>query len=85
MNIPTQLLCQVQVKPPGVEFLGTISKFRTRNKILLLLAYFLHKSHKIQQIHIVVMQKLQNVQKSVLQVQSSCFAYVLVADSVVGS
>ena len=59
---------------------------RKENKILLLLAYALHDGKKIQQNHVVVRQKLQrNVQKSVLQVQNGCFAYVLVADYVVGS
>ena len=59
------------------------------NKILLLLAYILHNghnSHKSQQNHVVVSQELpRNVQKGVLQVQSGCFAYVLIADCVVWS
>ena len=59
------------------------------NKILLLLAYVLHNSHnshKSQQNHVVVSQKLpRNVQKGVLQVQSGCFVYVLIADCVVWS
>ena len=56
------------------------------NEILFLLAYVLHNSHKSQQNHVVVSQKLpRNVQKGVLQVQSSCFAYVLIADCVVWS
>ena len=32
--IPTHLLCQMWADPTGVEFLGTISKFKKKNKIL---------------------------------------------------
>ena len=30
--ISTHLLCQMQANPTGAEYLGTISKFRKRNK-----------------------------------------------------
>ena len=42
--IPTYLLCQMKENPSGTEFLGTISKFRKRNKISSLLLYVLHKT-----------------------------------------
>ena len=42
--IPTPLLCQKLADPPGVEFEGTISKFRKRNKISSELVYVLHKT-----------------------------------------
>ena len=39
-----------------VEFLGTISKFRKRNKISLLLVYVLHKTRLIWYFQVVVVQ-----------------------------
>ena len=42
--IPTHLLCQKLTNPPGVEFQGTITKFRKRNQISSLLVYVLHKT-----------------------------------------
>ena len=42
--IPTHLLCRMYENPPQVEFQGTISKFRNRNKISSLLVYVLLKT-----------------------------------------
>ena len=42
--IPTHLFCQILADPPGVEFQGTITKFRKRNKISSSLVYVLHKT-----------------------------------------
>ena len=50
--------------PPEFEFQGNIFKFRKRNKISSL------------HFHVLVVEKRQrNVQKSVMHVQSCCFAY----------
>ena len=46
---------------PTVDFLRTTLKFRKRSKILSSLVYVLHKTSR-------------NVQKSVMHVQSCCFA-----------
>ena len=42
--IPTHLLCRMYKNHPQVEFQGTISKFRNRNKISSLLVYVLLKT-----------------------------------------
>ena len=61
--------------PPQFEFLGSLPKFRKRDKIWSLLVYALHKC-RTWQFHIVVVQKRQrNVQKSVIHVQSCWFAF----------
>ena len=65
------------MNPPKAEFQVTvfISKLRKRNKISSLLVYVLHK-HEIRHFHVVVVQKREgNLQKSVVHVQSCCFAY----------
>ena len=42
--------------PSEVEFLGTISKYSKRNKILSLLVYVVHKT-EIRHVYVVVVQK----------------------------
>ena len=73
--IPTRLLCQMQANPTGAEFLSAISKFIKSKKILSLLVYVLHKTWNYRHFHVVVMQwRQRNEQKSVMHVQSCCFA-----------
>ena len=70
--IPTHLLCQMWANPPEVEFQGTISKVRKRNKISSLLVFFLQK-RELRRFHVVIVQwRQRNVQKSV---QSCWFSH----------
>ena len=65
----------MQANPPEAKFQMTISKLRKRSKISSLLVYVLHK-RQIGHFHVLVVQKRErNVQKSVVHVRSSCFAY----------
>jgi len=43
--------------PPGVEFLGTISKYSKRNEISWLIVYVLRKTRNLRHVHVVVVQK----------------------------
>ena len=95
--IPSRLLCQMQANSSGAELLSTTSKLIKRKKILPLLVYVLYKlaltagivKREIRHFHVVVVQwRQRNVQKSVMHVQSCCFAlssycffYFLVAAS----
>ena len=74
--IPTHLLCQMQANSSGAEFLSTISKFIKRKKISSLLVYITSfTKREIGHYHLVVVQwRQRNVQKSVMHVQSCCFA-----------
>ena len=54
--------------PPGVEFLRALSKVRERKKISSV-------KHEIRYFHVVDVQcRQRNAQKSVMHVQSCCFA-----------
>ena len=90
--IPTHLLCQMSVNPPGIEFQGTISKFKKRNKISSFCLFMSWIKCEISHFH--VGKRAKKCTKSVMQVRSCCFAYktycffffdVLVAVRVVGS
>ena len=73
--IPTRLLCKMQANSSGAEFLSAISKFIKSKKILSLLVYVLHKTWNYRHFHVVVVQwRQRNEQKSVMHVQSCCFA-----------
>ena len=54
--IPTHFLCQMLANPPGVEFLGTISKLRKRNWISSSLVTSPTK-REIRHFHVVVVEK----------------------------
>ena len=56
--IPAHLLDQNKANPPGVEILGSLSRFRRRNRISPSIVLFSIKC-KIRHFHVVVMQKRQ--------------------------
>ena len=60
---------------PGVDFLGTTLKFWKGKKNSLLLVYYVLHKRWIRDFHAVVVQwRQKGAQKSVLYVQSYCFA-----------
>ena len=66
--IPTHLLCQMWANPPEVEFQGTISKSRFRRYL-----FTFSIKREIRLFHVAVVQKWQEVYKSVMHVRSCCF------------
>ena len=59
----------------GVKSERTVFKLRKRKKKCVVFTYFIKRAHEIRKFHVVVVQRrLRNVQKSVLHVQSCCFA-----------
>ena len=74
MIIPTRLLCQMQVNSSGAEFLATISKFKKRMNFVIAC---LRPSQNVK-LGIFTSSRTvdgkKNVQKSVMHVQSCCFA-----------
>ena len=73
--IPTRSLCQMQANSSGAEFLSTISKFIEKKKILSCCLFTSFPERKNRHFHVVVVQwRQRNVQKSVMHVQSCCFA-----------
>ena len=76
------LICQMLGKFSGVKSERTVFELRKRKKNCVF-TYFIKRAHEIREFHVVVVQRrLRNVQKSVVHVQSCCFA-VLVAVAVV--
>ena len=71
--------CQLMLMSlPGVEFSRTVSNFRKRILENRCLAFMFSTKRKIRQFYVVVILWQQiNVQKSVIQVQSCCFANLL--------
>ena len=71
------LICQMLGKFSGVKSERTVSKFRKRKwKLLCYVFTFSFKPvREIRRFHVAVVQRrLRNVQKSVMRVQSCCFA-----------
>ena len=67
----------------GVKSERTVFKLRKRKKNCVVFTYFIKRASEIRKFHVVVVQRrLRNVPKSVMHVQSCCFA-VLVAVTVV--
>ena len=60
--IPAHLLDQNKANPPGVEILGSLSRFRRRNRISPSLVLFSIKC-KIKPFHVAVVQKRQRCPK----------------------
>ena len=71
--------CQLMLMSlPGVEFSRTVSNFKKRILENRCLAFMFSTKRKIRQFYVVVILWQQiNVQKSVIQVQSCCFANLL--------
>ena len=58
-----------------VESERTLFRVKKRNKNCVLFAYFIKRAREISQFHaVVVLRRLRNVQKSMMHVQSCCFA-----------
>ena len=74
--IPTRSFRQMLANLSGVEFYKTVSKFRkNKKKKVVVLCSRPSTKREIRQFHVVVVQRRQrNVQKSVMHVQSCCFA-----------
>ena len=77
-SFPTHLLCQMEENPTRVEFLGTISNIRKRNKISSLFVYVLHKTRnqEFSRLQPAKKGKKKKKRKRVVRVQSCCFAYL---------
>ena len=71
--------CQLMLMSlPGVEFSRTVSNFKKRILENRCLAFMFSTKRKIRQFYVVViLWQQRNVQKSVIQVQSCCFANLL--------
>ena len=73
--IPTRTIRQMLVIFSGAEFKKTVSEFRKRKRKSLLSSFTSSTKREIRHFHVVVVQRRQrNVQKSVMHVQSCCFA-----------
>ena len=74
------LICQMLAKLSGVESESTISKFRKRKRkfaCCVHLPYSITRTREIRKFHVAVVQRrLRHVQKSVMHVQSCCFANI---------
>ena len=58
-----------------VEPERTLFRFKKRKKESVLFTYFIRRTREISQFHaVVVLRRLRNVQKSIMHVQSCCFA-----------
>ena len=74
-RIQFQLICQMLAKYFVVESERTLFRFRKRKKNSVLFTYFIKRAREISKFHVVVvLRRLGNVQKSVMHVQSCCFA-----------
>lgn len=71
--------CQLMLMSfPGVEFSRTVSNFKKRILENCCLAFMFSTKGKIRQFYVVViLWQQRNVRKSVIQVQSCCFANLL--------
>ena len=73
--IQFQLICQMLAEFSVVESERTLFRLKKRNKNCVLFAYFIKRAREISQFHaVVVLRRLRNVQKSMMHVQSCCFA-----------
>ena len=80
--IPIYLLSQMQGNPNGVEFQGTISKFKNKNKNKFRLCLFtLSIKHKIRHLHVVVVKKWQRNAK--IKAWCTCKVVVLLIKPIV--
>ena len=79
--IQCHLICQKLAKFPAVEFEGTdlsLEKEMKKNIFVLpVFTYSIKQAREIRRFHVTVVQpRLRNVQKSVMHVQSCCFANI---------
>ena len=70
--IPTHLLCQMSATPPEFEFQGPYPSSETEIKKFRRSLFTFSTKREIRHFHVVVVEKWQ---KSVMHVQSCCFAY----------
>ena len=75
----SRLICKMLAKFSGVESERTVLKFRERQRNFLCCVYLnpIKQESEIRKFHVaVVKRRLRIVQKSVMHVQSWCFAYI---------
>ena len=72
------LICQMLVKFSGLNPKGPyLSLEKERETFCVVFTYSVKQVHEIRKFHVAVMQRwLKNVQKSVMHVQSCCFANI---------
>ena len=65
----------MSAKLSAVKSERTVFEFRKRKKNRVFFPYFIKRTREIRNFHVVVvLRRLRNVQKSVVHVQSCCFA-----------
>ena len=70
-------ICQMLAKLSGVNPKGPYVSLEKKNKECLYLTYSIKRAREIRKFHFAVVHlRLRNVQKSVMQVQSCCFASI---------
>ena len=75
--IPPRLIRQMRANFFGVEFLRSVYQISGKEKENWCLVFPSLTKREIRHFHVVVLQRrLRNVQKSVMQVQSCCFANI---------
>ena len=71
------LICQVLAKFSGLNSEGPYLSLEKTEKLFVVFTYSVKQVHEIRKFHLPVVQRwLKNVQKSVMHVQSSCFANI---------
>ena len=76
------LICQMVANFSGAEFHRTVFKFRKKKKkrkenFCVVFTYCIKQARETRKFHVAVLQRrLGNVQKSVMRVQSCCFANI---------
>ena len=75
--ILSHLICQMLAKFSGLNSKGPYLSLEKTEKLFVVFTYSVKQVHEIRKFHLPVMQRwLKNVQKSVMHVQSSCFANI---------
>ena len=71
------LICQVLAKFSGLNSEGPYLSLEKTEKLFVVFTYSVKQVHEIRKFHLPVVQRwLKNVQKSVMHVQSCCFANI---------
>ena len=73
------LICQMVANFSGAEAHCTVFKFRKKKKenFCVVFTYCIKQARETRKFHVAVLQRrLRNVQKSVMRVQSCCFANI---------
>ena len=69
------LICQMLAKFSGLNSKGPYLSLEKTEKLFVVFTYSVKQVHEIRKFHVAVVQRwLKNVQKSVMHVQSCCFA-----------